>query len=209
MSKTFDQFITESQEYYRYDFVNKNLPNGAAGYIEFVNKAVGGGRGKLVFQPTSSDYGFYGSQLKNDQKECVFRIYHQNNVRESASFVRIVWDIAAVYFLDSKKMQDDDKRLVWLPQPLKIKNMAIVNKSFVKFSALKESLQEAMSLKDAIKIVNPGDPYLRNMVKALSMHPFLNTKEENDRLEAAKLVLKNKSKLVYKGSRLGYAIKGE
>ncbi len=31
---------------------------------------------------------------------------------------------------------------------------------------------------------------LRNMVKALSMHPWLNTKVEDVRLEAAKIVLK-------------------
>ena len=48
-------------------------------------------------------------------------------------------------------------------------------------------------LYEAIEIVgfNTTRRTLKMMVKALSMHPWLNTAEENARLEAAKLVLKN------------------
>ena len=65
---------------------------------------------------------------------------------------------------------------------------------------------EYMELEEAIKIVSPGDPYLKNMIRALSVMSLLNTEEENRRLEAAKLVLKNKRRIKYDGSIKGYVI---
>ena len=46
-----------------------------------------------------------------------------------------------------------------------------------------------MTIEEAKKI-SGNQPYwaLRNMVKALQMHPWLNTEEETKRLHAAKLV---------------------
>jgi len=65
-----------------------------------------------------------------------------------------------------------------------------------------------MTLQEAIKLVNPGDPFLKNMVKALEMLPLLNTKEENKRLQAAKLILKNKKHIKYMGFKKGYKVVG-
>jgi hypothetical protein len=48
-----------------------------------------------------------------------------------------------------------------------------------------------MTLAEAERIVGPmnrGEPFLSNMIKALSLHPWLNTPEEADRLEAAKVI---------------------
>ncbi len=52
-----------------------------------------------------------------------------------------------------------------------------------------------MTTEDAWKIVGKGSPRraLRNMVKALSLHSWNNTKEEDLRLEAAKLILGEKA----------------
>ncbi len=50
-----------------------------------------------------------------------------------------------------------------------------------------------MELKQALEIIgNSADFELKNMKKALSMFPILNTEEENLRLEAVKIVLKNR-----------------
>ena len=63
-----------------------------------------------------------------------------------------------------------------------------------------------MNLKEAIKIVNPGDPFLSNMVIALELCPGLNTDVDNIRLEAAKLVLKNKKRIKFVGGKERYII---
>ncbi len=63
-----------------------------------------------------------------------------------------------------------------------------------------------MTLEEAIKLVSPGDPFLRNMVKALELCPALNTEVDNLRLEAAKLVLKSKNKIKYDGPKNGYIV---
>ena len=51
-----------------------------------------------------------------------------------------------------------------------------------------------MTIEEAKKF-SRNQPYWasRNMVKALQMHPWLNTDEENERLQAAKLVLRAKN----------------
>ena len=47
-----------------------------------------------------------------------------------------------------------------------------------------------MTLDEAHKIVgNQSHHALRNMVKALSLHPWLNTLDDERRLKAAKLIL--------------------
>jgi hypothetical protein len=63
-----------------------------------------------------------------------------------------------------------------------------------------------MTLEEAIKLVSPGEPYLNNMIKALSMMPFLNTDEEDRRLEAAKLVRRNRKRIKYDGPKNGYIV---
>jgi hypothetical protein len=63
-----------------------------------------------------------------------------------------------------------------------------------------------MTLQEAIKLVSPGDPFLKNMVKALQMCPWLNTEEENQRLEAAKLVLRNKKRIKFVGGKERYVV---
>ena len=63
-----------------------------------------------------------------------------------------------------------------------------------------------MTLQDAIKLVSPGDPFLRNMVKALESMPYLNTQDDNLRLQAAKLVLRNRRKIKFIGGKERYAV---
>jgi hypothetical protein len=58
-------------------------------------------------------------------------------------------------------------------------------------ASTRQKTMESMSLEDAKKIVgrtNSTEPFLSRMIKALSMHPWLNSDEENARLEAAKIV---------------------
>ena len=45
---------------------------------------------------------------------------------------------------------------------------------------------------DAIKLANPGDPFLRNMAVALSLHAWNNTPQDWLRLEAALVILRHK-----------------
>ena len=48
-----------------------------------------------------------------------------------------------------------------------------------------------MTIEEAKKIVGNQPKWaIKNMVKALSMHPWLNTEQEKQRLLAAKIVLK-------------------
>jgi hypothetical protein len=50
-----------------------------------------------------------------------------------------------------------------------------------------------MTLSEAEKIVGRQPTWaISNMVKALSMHPWLNTEQEEARLYAARLVLRNR-----------------
>jgi hypothetical protein len=44
----------------------------------------------------------------------------------------------------------------------------------------------------ACKLANPGDPFLRNMAIALSLHSWSNTAQEWQRLEAALVILAHK-----------------
>jgi hypothetical protein len=63
-----------------------------------------------------------------------------------------------------------------------------------------------MTLQEAIKLVSPGDPFLSNMVKALQMHPWLNTEQDTKRLEAAKLILRNKKRIKFVGGKERYQV---
>jgi hypothetical protein len=63
-----------------------------------------------------------------------------------------------------------------------------------------------MTLQEAIKIVNPGDPFIKNMIKALQMCTWLNTPEDEQRLEAAKLVVKNRKKIKFVGGKERYQV---
>ena len=65
-----------------------------------------------------------------------------------------------------------------------------------------------MNLQEAKEIVgNQDTTSLRNMVKALNMLPALNTAEDWQRLEAAKVVLKARNKnlkaSINRGAKLG------
>ena len=52
-----------------------------------------------------------------------------------------------------------------------------------------------MTLAEAEKIVGRQPTWaLRNMVLALKMHTWLNTPEENERLKAARIVLRNRNR---------------
>jgi len=52
-----------------------------------------------------------------------------------------------------------------------------------------------MKLAEAEKIVGRQPTWaLRNMVLALKMHVWLNTAEENERLKAARMVLRNRNR---------------
>jgi hypothetical protein len=63
-----------------------------------------------------------------------------------------------------------------------------------------------MTLQEAIKLANPGDPFIKNMVKALQMCTWLNTEEDNKRLEAAKLILRNKKRIKFVGGKERYEV---
>jgi hypothetical protein len=43
---------------------------------------------------------------------------------------------------------------------------------------------------EAVKLANPGDPFLRNMAVALSLHSWNNTAQDWLRLEAALVILR-------------------
>ena len=45
---------------------------------------------------------------------------------------------------------------------------------------------------EAIKLASPGDPFLRNMAVALSLHSWNNTTQDWLRLEAALVILQHK-----------------
>lgn len=65
-----------------------------------------------------------------------------------------------------------------------------------------------MTLNEARNIIgNQQIAHLKNMIKALSMFPFLNTKEDEIRLQAAKLIIKahnkNLKSSILRGARLG------
>ena len=45
---------------------------------------------------------------------------------------------------------------------------------------------------EAIRLANPGDPFLRNMAVALSLHTWNNTAQDWLRLEAALVILHHK-----------------
>jgi hypothetical protein len=49
---------------------------------------------------------------------------------------------------------------------------------------------------DAVKLANPGDPFLHNMAIALSLHSWTNTPQEWLRLEAALVILDHKARRV-------------
>ena len=56
-----------------------------------------------------------------------------------------------------------------------------------------------MTLDQAKQLVGNQPTWaLRNMVKALNMLPALNTAEDNERLEAAKFILKNRKQRHFK-----------
>lgn len=69
-----------------------------------------------------------------------------------------------------------------------------------------EENKNQMTLEEAITLVSPGDPFLKNMVKALEMLPLLNSEEDNKRLEAAKLILKNRKRIKFVGGKKRYEI---
>ena len=53
--------------------------------------------------------------------------------------------------------------------------------------------ENALTLEEAKKIVGNQPKWaVKNMVKALSMSPWLNTAEEDQRLQAGKIVLKKR-----------------
>lgn len=59
------------------------------------------------------------------------------------------------------------------------------------FKSIKE--EENMTLEQAQKIVGNSPRWaIKNMVFALQLHPWLNTKLENERLQAGKLILKTR-----------------
>lgn len=71
----------------------------------------------------------------------------------------------------------------------------MVRKSVSQPEALGDKIlkEEKMNLKKVKRIVgNQGTWALKNMVRALKMLPWLNTPEDKERLDAAKVVLKSR-----------------
>jgi hypothetical protein len=59
----------------------------------------------------------------------------------------------------------------------------------MKLSDVRQHTGRKLTYDEAVKIANPGDPFLRHMAVALSLHTWHNTAEDWLRLEAALVIL--------------------
>ena len=59
----------------------------------------------------------------------------------------------------------------------------------IKLAEVRKHTGRQLTYAEAIKLANPGDPFLRNMAVALSLHPWNNTAQDWLRLEAALVIL--------------------
>jgi hypothetical protein len=59
----------------------------------------------------------------------------------------------------------------------------------MKLADVRKHTSRKLAYEEAIKLANPGDPLLRNMAVALSLHTWNNTPQDWLRLEAALVIL--------------------
>ena len=59
----------------------------------------------------------------------------------------------------------------------------------MKLADVRQHTGRKLTYDEAIKLANPGDPFLRNMAVALSLMTWRNTREDWLRLEAALVIL--------------------
>ena len=62
----------------------------------------------------------------------------------------------------------------------------------MKLAEVRKHTGRELSYAQATKLANPGDPFLRNMAVALSLHTWNNTAQDWLRLEAALVILRHK-----------------
>jgi hypothetical protein len=62
----------------------------------------------------------------------------------------------------------------------------------MKLADVREHTGRHLTYEEAVKLANPGDPFLRNMAVALSLHSWNNTPQDWLRLEAALVIIHHK-----------------
>jgi hypothetical protein len=62
----------------------------------------------------------------------------------------------------------------------------------LKLAEVRKHTGTQLTYAEAIKLANPGDPFLRNMAVALSLHTWNNTAQDWLRLQAALVILRHK-----------------
>ena len=62
----------------------------------------------------------------------------------------------------------------------------------LKLADVRKRTGRQLTYAEAIKLANPGDPFLRNMAVALSLHTWNNTAQDWRHLEAALVILRHK-----------------
>ena len=62
----------------------------------------------------------------------------------------------------------------------------------MKLAEVRKHTGRPLTYAEAITLANPGDPFLRNMAVALSLHSWNNTAQDWLRLEAALVILHHK-----------------
>ena len=64
----------------------------------------------------------------------------------------------------------------------------------MKLTDVRNHTGRTLTYAEAVKLANPGDPFLRNMAVALSLHSWNNTPQDWLRLEAALVILRHKER---------------
>ena len=62
----------------------------------------------------------------------------------------------------------------------------------MKLADVRQHTGRQLTYEEAVKLANPGDPFLRNMAIALSLHSWNNTSQDWLRLEAALVIIHHK-----------------
>ena len=70
----------------------------------------------------------------------------------------------------------------------------------MKLAEVRKHTGRQLTYAEAVELTNPGDPFLRNMAIALSLHPWNNTPQDWLRLEAALVILHHKSRRIRRGA---------
>ena len=68
----------------------------------------------------------------------------------------------------------------------------------MKLAEVRKHTGRQLTYAEAIKLANPGDPFLRNMAVALSLHSWNNTAQDWLRLEAGLVILYHKARTTHR-----------